>query len=197
MRIQQAEFVTSAMRREQLPREELPEIALVGRSNVGKSSLINKICNRTGLARVSRHPGRTRTINFYRINRAFFLVDLPGYGFARVSDQMKRQWAGTIESYLKNRSVLRAVLHIVDIRHPPTEDDVQMYHWLKHYNYSTLIVATKADKISKGKWPQYISQIRRILVVKEEDKIIPFSAKTGQGKQEILRELAKYAGLPH
>ncbi|MDK2823343.1 MAG: GTP-binding protein [Clostridia bacterium] len=185
MIIRSSEFVISAVSKKQYPQEGLPEIALAGRSNVGKSSLINKVINRKNLARTSGKPGKTQTLNFYLINGEFFFVDLPGYGFAKVSVNVKEQWAKFIEEYLNNRDVLKGVIHIVDIRHPPTNDDVIMYDWLRHFQIPTLVVATKGDKISRGQYQKHLKQIKEKMKLTKDQEIVIFSVVTGEGVPEV------------
>jgi len=168
-----------------LPEENLPEIALVGRSNVGKSSLINKIVNRKNLAKSSSTPGKTRTINFYLLNNAFNLVDLPGYGYAKVSKAEQQKWGKIIENYLKNRKQLRGAIHLVDIRHEPGNHDVAMKEWLSHYEIPILLVATKADKISRGARQKQLQLISRKLHLNPDVRPLVFSAATGEGAGEI------------
>lgn len=186
MIIKQAEFVISAVSPKQYPDDGLPEIALAGRSNVGKSSLINKFINRKNLARTSSRPGKTQTLNYYRINQNYFyFVDLPGYGFAQVSRSVKEQWGKFIDEYLVGRENLRGVIQIVDLRHPPSKDDVMMYDWLMHINADVLVVATKCDKISKGQWQKHIKQVREGLRAAASQQITVFSAETGHGLEEV------------
>lgn len=151
MLIKQSEFITSAAKPNQYPTDNRPEIAFVGRSNVGKSSIINSLTNRRSLAKVSSTPGKTRLVNFFLINNKFYLVDLPGYGYAKVSKAEKESWGKIIENYLLNRPVLKKVVLLVDSRHKPSDDDILMYNWIKHYNYNTVIIATKKDKLKKVK----------------------------------------------
>ncbi|MHB1419561.1 MAG: ribosome biogenesis GTP-binding protein YihA/YsxC [Bacillota bacterium] len=184
MKIKTAEYVISAVGPAQFPVEGLPEITVVGRSNVGKSSLINKLTNRRGLARTSSDPGKTRKINFYLINANFYLADLPGYGFARVSQTMKREWSLLIEGYLRQRETLRGVIQIVDIRHPPSKDDLAMFQWLCLNGSSVTVIATKADKISKAQQRRNLSVIKVNLGLKNDP--ILFSTQTGQGVPEVL-----------
>ncbi|NLK51857.1 MAG: YihA family ribosome biogenesis GTP-binding protein [Syntrophomonadaceae bacterium] len=191
MKIVTAEFVISAVRPAQYPEDNRPEIALVGRSNVGKSSLINRLVNRRNLAHTSNTPGRTRMLNFYRINNDWYLVDLPGYGFARVSKAMRKDWQKLIEGYLRNRSTLCGIIQLIDIRHPPTPDDQQMYEWLQYYRLPTIIVATKADKIARGRWPQHLKIIRQGLAISPETPLILFSAETGVGVIELAAQIKK------
>jgi GTP-binding protein len=183
-KITTAEYSLSAVKPNQYPQDGLPEIALVGRSNVGKSAFINAVAGRKSLARTSGQPGKTRTLNFYRLNEAFYLVDLPGYGFARVSQAAKKQWAVMIETYLQNRLELCFIIQLVDIRHEPTADDVQMYEWLREYDAPRAIVATKADKISRGRYLQHAKVIRNKLKMEKEEPLIVFSAVNGTGLEE-------------
>ncbi|BCU81213.1 putative GTP-binding protein EngB [Polycladomyces abyssicola] len=190
MNVKQAEFVISALKPSQYPEDALPEIALAGRSNVGKSSLINRMVHRKNLARTSSKPGKTQTINFYRVNGQLYFADMPGYGFARVSKETKAAWARMIEGYLLNRRELKGVIQVVDVRHPPTRDDRMMYDWLKHYGIPVIVVATKADKIPRGKWPKHVKQVREGLQIGADDPLILFSAETGQGKDELWSTIA-------
>lgn len=186
MIIKTAEFKGVFVDIKQLPAETIPEIALVGRSNVGKSSLINKIVNRRNLAKSSSTPGKTRTINYYLINRQCHLVDLPGYGFAKVSKAEKIKWGKMIEKYLSQRQQLCGVIQLVDIRHQPSEEDIMMKEWLTQYNIPILIVATKADKISRGARQKHVAVIRKTLNMQEGETPVCFSAQTGAGVEEVL-----------
>ena len=186
MIIKNAEFIISAVSPKQYPTDNLPQIALAGRSNVGKSSLINKFINRRNLARTSSKPGKTQTLNFYRINtNQFYFVDLPGYGFAKVSQSVKEEWGKFIDRYLSGCAEVKGVIQIVDIRHAPSKDDVSMYEWLMSKNLPTLIVATKADKISKGQWLKQLKLLKTTMNTVHEQEIIIFSAETGQGLAEL------------
>ncbi len=189
MKITSADIVISAVRREQYPEGDLPEFALAGRSNVGKSSFINKMLNRRNLARTSSKPGKTQTLNFFLINEAFHFVDVPGYGFAKVSKSERAAWGRMIETYLTSREQLRAALLIVDLRHPPTKDDVMMYDFFKHYEIPCIVVATKADKIPKGKWQKHLKVTKTTLNLEQGDEIILFSSETGLGKEEAWKAL--------
>ncbi len=182
MKITQSEIVISAVKPEQYPEGGLPEFALAGRSNVGKSSFINKMINRKALARISSKPGKTQTLNFYLLNEALYFVDVPGYGYAKVSKTERAAWGKMIETYMTDRAPLKAVIMIVDLRHPPTKDDIMMYDFLKHFDIPCLIVATKADKIPKGKWQKHLSVTRKALDIAEGDELIMFSSETGLGK---------------
>lgn len=183
--VKTAEFMIGAASLAQLPRGGLPEVALAGRSNVGKSSLLNRLMGRRKLARTSKAPGKTREINLYLIDNKLILADLPGYGFAKVPKAVKRKWGDLIERYLNEREELRGIVHLVDLRHPPTRDDVQMQEWARHYGVPTLIAATKADKITKSKRAQAVRTIREVLTPSPETPVVPFSAVTGEGAREI------------
>lgn len=185
IKIIKSDIITSAVTPQQYPPAELPEIALAGRSNVGKSSLINTLINRRNLARTSSQPGKTQTINFYGINDAWNFVDLPGYGYAKVSKTSREQWRIMIERYLSERPTLKQIWQLVDLRHPPTTADIQMYEWLCHYDFPRVVIATKADKISKGQRGKHAKVIRQELGLKENELVI-FSAQTGDGKEELL-----------
>lgn len=191
MRIKNALFKGVFVDMKSLPDDQMSEIALVGRSNVGKSSLINKLANQRHLAKSSSTPGKTRTINYYLINSEWYMVDLPGYGYARVSKAEQQKWGKMIEDYLSKREQLRGVIQLLDIRHEPSENDVLMQEWLLHCEVPVLMVATKADKISRGSRPKYINAIRRKLNLSKQDSVLVFSAETGEGSEEILSAIAE------
>lgn len=195
MKITSADIVISAVKPEQYPELDLPEFALAGRSNVGKSSFINKMLNRKNLARTSSKPGKTQTLNFYLINEAFHFVDVPGYGYARVSKSERAAWGKMIETYLTKREQLRAVVLIVDLRHPPTKDDVMMYQFLKHYDLPCIIINTKADKVPKSKWQKHIKITKETLELDPNDPIILFSSETGYGKDQAWDVLNSFMSL--
>ncbi len=184
-------LLTTAVRPEQYPDESLPEIALVGRSNVGKSSLINCLANRKNIARTSSTPGKTATINFYEIAGKYRIVDLPGYGYAKVSKQEKEKWAEMIEGYLASRGNLVQVVQLVDSRHKPTADDKMMFDWIKSYNFEPLVVATKLDKLKKSQIEGNLTAIYEELELSEESVLIPFSSETREGREGVL-ELIDY-----
>lgn len=186
MIIKKSDLETVAVKPSQYPPENLKEIAFAGRSNVGKSSLLNLITNRKKLARVSGSPGKTRTINFYIINDEFRIVDLPGYGYAKVSKSMSEGWGEMMETYLAGRPNLVKVIQLVDIRHAPSKQDVEMYHYLRHYGLDGIVVATKADKVSRNQLPKHIKEIRQTLKLSQEDKVIPVSALKKTGYEELL-----------
>lgn len=218
-----AEFVLSAASPSQFPKDELPEVALVGRSNVGKSSLINAVMKMNKLARTSNTPGRTQTLNFYRIwpegrprfgdpqapeekadrftltgsareaahqSGAFYIVDMPGYGYAKVSESQRRQWQGLIERYLLERPTLRGVAQVVDLRHPPSKDDQAMWEWLRHHGRTRICVATKADKVGRSAWPAHLKEVRQGLALSPgsaAEPLVLFSAEAGLGRDEVWR----------
>lgn len=186
MIIKSVEFLTSAVRKEQYPPEGVPEIAFAGRSNVGKSSLINLLTNRKKMAKVSQNPGKTRTINFFLVNGAFRIVDLPGYGFARVSKAEAEKWGPMMESYLSARPDLLKVVQLVDVRHAPSAQDIQMYEYLRYYGLDGLVVATKADKVGRSELNRNLAVIRRELKLNKTDRVIPVSALLKTGAEEVL-----------
>ncbi|MET3574613.1 ribosome biogenesis GTP-binding protein YihA/YsxC [Bhargavaea ullalensis] len=191
MKVNQAEITISAVKPEQYPEDGYPEFALAGRSNVGKSSFINKMIGRKSLARTSSKPGKTQTLNFYKIEDQFFFVDVPGYGYAKVSKSEREAWGKMIERYITGREQLRAVIQLVDLRHPPSKDDILMYDFLKHYNLPCIIVATKADKIPRSRLQKHRKIIKDALGLDPSDPLILFSSETGQGKEEAWAELEK------
>ena len=175
-----------------LPNNSLPEFAFAGKSNVGKSSLINAFMNRKSYARISSQPGKTQTINYYNITSDFYLVDLPGYGYAKVSESVKEQWGKMIERYLKKTPTLQAVFLLVDIRHEPSANDVQMYDWIIANGFDPIVIATKADKISKGAVSKQVSIINKKLECEKNTVIIPFSAEDKRGLEEIYAKVEEY-----
>ena len=192
MKITKAEFVTSAAKAADYPAGELLEVALVGRSNVGKSSLLNKTVNRRKLARTSNTPGRTRLINFFLVNDLFYLVDLPGYGYAKVSASERESWGRMIERYLTGRDNLRGVCLLIDSRHPPSPLDIQVYQWFKSKGIEVAIIATKADKQSRSRLLAAIRTIKVQLGLAKDEEVIGVSAMTGLGREELLRLLEKW-----
>lgn len=191
MKVHNVEMIMSAVRPEQYPGEGYPEFALAGRSNVGKSSFINKMIGRKSLARTSSKPGKTQTLNFYKIEEQLFFVDVPGYGYAQVSKTAREKWGQMIEEYLTGREVLRAVIQIIDLRHPPTNDDRLMYDFLVHYNIPAIIIATKADKIPHGRWNQHKKTVRESLNMRPEDPLVVFSSEKGTGFDTAWSEIKK------
>lgn len=192
MKVTQSEFTISAVSPNQYPTENLPEIALAGRSNVGKSSFINKMINRKALARTSSKPGKTQTLNYYLINEFFYFVDVPGYGYAKVSKTEREAWGKMMETYFSEREPLRATILVVDIRHKPTNDDVMMYDFLKHFDIPVIIIATKLDKIKKGQVNKQVKLIKETLSIEPGDQVIPFSSETAQGKEAAWNAIQAY-----
>lgn len=189
MKITKAELATVAVKREQYPPEDMPEIAFAGRSNVGKSSLFNTMVNRRNFARVSGSPGKTRTINFFEINGAFRIVDLPGYGYAKVSKSLSKDWGPMMERYLESRKNLVKVIQLVDIRHQPSKQDVQMYEYLKYHGLAGIVVATKSDKISRNEAAKTSAVIRRTLGMKPEEPLIAVSSLKKTGYDRLIDEI--------
>nr|WP_288975725.1 ribosome biogenesis GTP-binding protein YihA/YsxC [uncultured Shuttleworthia sp.] len=185
MVIRSVELETVAGVTSALPKNQLPEVAFAGRSNVGKSSLINALMNRKAYARTSSQPGKTQTINYYRINDQIYCVDLPGYGFARVSREEKEAWGKMIEKYLVTSEQLAAVFLLLDIRHRPNANDKQMFDWIQYMGYQAIVIATKADKIKRSQIPGQLRQMKEELKADEDTIIIPFSALTKQGREDI------------
>ncbi|SKC38540.1 ribosome biogenesis GTP-binding protein YihA/YsxC [Maledivibacter halophilus] len=185
MKIRSCKFMISAVSKNQYPLDDIPEIALAGRSNVGKSSLINMLLNRKKLARTSSTPGKTQTINFYMINNEFHFVDLPGYGYAKVSKKNREEWGKIIETYLTSREKLVEVIQLIDIRHKPTEQDIQMYNWIKHFGFRGIVVATKLDKIKRSQKQKQINLIRKTLKMDKDDILIPVSSINREGKERL------------
>jgi GTP-binding protein len=190
MKVNAAEFIISAVGPSQYPTDALPEIALAGRSNVGKSSLINRLIQRKNLARTSSQPGKTQTLNYYLINTDLYFVDLPGYGYAKVAKTKRETWGKFIENYLLEREELKLLLLLVDLRHPPSKDDIAMYNWLKHVDVPMCVVATKADKVSKSQWQKHLKIIRDALIFDPSDGLILFSSETGLGKDELWQVIS-------
>lgn len=189
MKVHNVEMIGSFVRPEQFPEEGYPEFALAGRSNVGKSSFINRMIGRKALARISSKPGKTQQLNFYKIEDQFFFVDVPGYGYAKVSKSERAAWGKMIEQYFMGREPLKAVVLIVDLRHSPTSDDCMMYDFLKHYNIPVIVISTKADKIPKGKWDKHKKIVREKLQMDKQDPLIVFSSEKGLGFDEAWAEI--------
>lgn len=192
MKVTSAEFAGSATGPRDFPRDQRPEIAFAGRSNVGKSSLLNRLLGRRRLARVSRTPGRTQTINFYRVNDAFYFVDLPGYGYAKVPEHLRRSWAPMIEGYLKGRQILRGVVMLVDARYPPTPLDQEMRAYLQMEQLPHLVVLTKVDRVNRGVRRRNREAAAVLLGIQDPEEILLFSAVTGEGERELWHRLAWY-----
>ncbi|MDD2499125.1 MAG: ribosome biogenesis GTP-binding protein YihA/YsxC [Desulfitobacteriaceae bacterium] len=185
MKIKTVEFIISAVKPGQYPVGSLPEIALVGRSNVGKSSLINKLVQRKNIARTSSTPGKTQTINFYLVNNAWYFVDLPGYGYARVPYATRDNWKVMIETYFSQRGSLKGIWQLVDIRHPPTDKDKEMFQWISHYDFPKLVIATKADKINRSQRGKHLAVVRNELGITADEPVL-FSAQTGEGREYLV-----------
>jgi len=192
MQIESVEEPIIAIRISQYPEEKSPEFLLLGRSNVGKSSFINTLVERKNFARTSSKPGKTQTLNFYQVNKEFYLVDVPGYGFANVSKDIQKKFGIMIEDYLKTRENLKHVFLLVDYRHKPTEDDVLMYNFLKYYNVNVTVVATKYDKITKNGRIKQDKLVRETLKLGENENFIPWSTITKKGRTEILEIINSY-----
>ncbi|MBE5927848.1 MAG: YihA family ribosome biogenesis GTP-binding protein [Lachnospiraceae bacterium] len=195
MKIKEVKLETVCGIKSSLPENTGVEFAFIGRSNVGKSSLINTILNRKSLARTSSQPGKTQTINYYKINDDFYLVDLPGYGYAKVSKEMKDKWLRMTDNYFVTSKMLRVVFQLIDIRHTPSALDVSMYNRLCEIGFSPIIIATKADKIKKAQLKKHISCIEKTLNTISGTPIIPFSSFNGEGKEEILEYIEEYNAL--
>ncbi|ETX00019.1 MAG: GTP-binding protein YsxC [Candidatus Entotheonella factor] len=189
MKVLSAEFLLSAVSAEHYPRHPMPEVAFAGRSNVGKSSLINTLLLHKGLAKTSSTPGKTQAINFFVINQRCMLVDLPGYGYAKVPQHVKASWGKMIETYLQQRAWLRAVVHIVDVRHEPTPLDQQLRDWLLHYGIEIVTVATKADKLKRSQRAKQVSTVRRVLEMAPEEPLYLFSSLNREGRQPLWSRL--------
>ena len=184
MKVTNAEFRISAVGPNQYPTDQKVEIALSGRSNVGKSSFINRLIQRKSLARTSSKPGKTQTLNFYHINDLFYFVDVPGYGYAKVSKKEREKWGKMIEEYITTRENLELVLILVDFRHEPSTEDVQMREFLEYYEIPYRIIMTKCDKIPRGKWNKHVSQIRKAFGKPPEELFLTFSSETGEGVEK-------------
>ena len=195
MKIKNPTLEKIAVLKEQYPDSNLPEIAFAGRSNVGKSSLINSLINRKNLARTSQKPGKTRTINFYNIDESFRLVDLPGYGYAAVSKSHRDDWGEIIDRYLHSRDNLKEVFLLVDIRHEPNDNDLMMYNWILEMGFSGYVIATKLDKIGKSRLQQYIKTIANKLDIKDRKKIIYYSSETKENRKYIYNILGEIVGV--
>lgn len=191
MNVTKAELIITAGMASQFPEHDLPEIAFAGKSNVGKSSLLNAMLNRRALARTSSQPGKTQTINFYGVQDSLIFVDLPGYGYAKVSKTDRERWGKLIEGYLEKRPQLQKIILLIDIRHEVGKNDKMMYDWIKHYHNEVVVVATKADKIKRSQLQKQLAVIRRGLGLTAEDQLVAFSAETKQGKEELWEIIEK------
>ena len=192
MNLHNVEFVRSAAGAQDLIRDGLPQIAFAGKSNVGKSSLINGLLNRKSLARTSSQPGKTQTINFYKVNGDLYLVDLPGYGYAKVSNEIKAKWGKMVEKYLKVSKQLRQVFLLIDIRHDPSANDKMMYDWIVANGYHPVIIATKLDKLKRSQIPKHVKAVRTGLGLEKDDILIPVSSQTKQGIPELWETIEQY-----
>lgn len=192
MKIKSAELETVCGITSKLPKNDKIEIAFIGRSNVGKSSLINCLLNRKSLARTSSQPGKTQTINYYNINNEFYLVDLPGYGYAKISKEIQEKWKKMLLNYFETSCMLRVVFQLVDIRHEPSQKDVQMYQTLLGCGFCPVIIATKSDKIKKAQYKKHIALITEKLSVVEGTPVIPFSSSSREGKEELWEYIREY-----
>lgn len=188
MKITSVEFIKSALKRSDYPKESLPEVAFAGRSNVGKSSLLNAIVNKKNIARTSSSPGRTQMLNFFRINNQICFVDFPGYGFAKVPTQVREKWKPMVEDYLKYRNTLKLVILLLDIRREPNTDDASLIRWFETFSIPFLVVLTKSDKISKSKCSTQQKIIKEFFLLKDEE-LLCFSAINGEGRKEILKRI--------
>lgn len=195
MEVHNVDLTISAVRPEQYPKTAYPEVALVGRSNVGKSSLTNVLINRQNFAHTSSQPGKTQTLNFYAVENQLYFVDVPGYGYAKVSKKERERFGRMIENYLTQREQLCGVIMLVDARHAPTADDVTMYQWLAYYNLPTLVVGTKSDKVKSNAWNRQENQIRKKLGMTPDDPLVLFSAKTKRGKEQVWQWIERQMGM--
>jgi len=192
MKIDSALIEISAVSAKQYPKTNLPEIALAGRSNVGKSSFINRMLGRKNLVRTSSKPGKTRTLNFYRINDAFYFVDVPGYGYAKVSKKERAKWGRMMEEYFNAREQLQLIVQIIDSRHKPTEDDIRMFEYVHYIQVPLLVIATKVDKLKKSVRKKQLNKLQSTIQQYADVGIIPFSAETGENKERIWNVLSQY-----
>ena len=195
MNVNNVSLEAVAVKKEQYPSTGFPEVAFAGKSNVGKSSLINTMINRKALARTSQNPGKTRTINFYNVEDLLYFVDLPGYGYAKAPKSEQQKWGKMIEGYLLNRNELRAIIMLVDIRHEPGENDLLMYVWLKHYGHNIIIIATKSDKLKRSQLDKHKKMLKNAFGLEKEDILIPFSSETKNGKEELWEVIENVCGI--
>ncbi len=191
MNVNNVSLHTVAVKPSQYPEGDMMEIAFVGKSNVGKSSLINTMINRKAMARTSQNPGKTRTINFFNVEDELLFVDLPGYGYARISKSESEKWGGMIETYLKKREQLTAIIFLIDIRHEVGKNDLQMMEWLRYYGHQIIVIATKSDKIKRSQLSKHTAMIRKGLSLQKEDILIPFSSENRSGKEELWSVIDK------
>lgn len=192
MKILSAEYTVTGVREDQFPQTTMPEFVLLGRSNVGKSSFINSLLNKKNLAYTSSKPGKTQALNFFLVNKKFFFVDVPGYGYAKVSKKQREEFGKMIEAYLVYRDQLVRAFMIVDLRHKPSEDDVLMYNFLKHYSIDVTVIATKADKVRKTHINKHIREVETTLGITRGDNLIIYSSESLLGKDKVLSQIEKY-----
>ncbi len=195
MNVTKAEMVITAGKASQFPVHDMPEIAFAGKSNVGKSSLLNALLNRRALARTSSQPGKTQTINFYSVQDTYMFVDLPGYGYAKVSKSERERWGKLIEGYLEKRENLQKIILLIDIRHEVGANDKMMYDWISHYHNEVIVVATKMDKIKRSQVQKHLAMIRKGLGLMPQDKLIGFSSETKQGKEELWKIIEEHVEI--
>jgi len=195
MEVNNVSLAAVGVKHEQYPKDGKPEVAFVGKSNVGKSTLINTLVNRKSLARTSSSPGKTRTINFYDVENMMYIVDLPGYGYAKAPKTEIEKWGRMIEDYLLKRETLSGIIMLVDIRHEPGGNDILMYNWLKHYEYDIVIIATKSDKIKRSQVSKQLAMIKKAFGLEPCDRLIPFSGLSKDGKTEVWDEIERLTGI--
>ena len=195
MNVNNVSLEAVAVKKEQYPQTGMPEVAFAGKSNVGKSSLINCMINRKALARTSQNPGKTRTINFYNVEDKLYFVDLPGYGYAKAPKSEQQKWGKMIEGYLLKREELKAIIMLVDIRHEPGENDLMMYDWLKHYGHNIIIVATKSDKLKRSQLDKHKKMLKNAFGLEKDDILLPFSSETRSGKEELWEIIEQVCGI--
>ena len=195
MNVNNVSLEAVAVKKEQYPATGMPEVAFAGKSNVGKSSLINCMINRKALARTSQNPGKTRTINFYNVEDQLYFVDLPGYGYAKAPKSEQQKWGKMIEGYLLKREELKAIIMLVDIRHEPGENDRMMYDWLKHYGHNIIIVATKSDKLKRSQIDKHKKMLKTAFNMEKDDILLPFSSETKSGKDELWAIIENVCGI--
>ncbi len=195
MNVNNVSLEAVAVKKEQYPQTGMPEVAFAGKSNVGKSSLINCMINRKALARTSQNPGKTRTINFYNVEDKLYFVDLPGYGYAKAPKSEQQKWGKMIEGYLLKREELKAIIMLVDIRHEPGENDLMMYDWLKHYGHNIIIAATKSDKLKRSQLDKHKKMLKNAFGLEKDEILLPFSSETRSGREELWEIIERVCGI--
>ncbi len=195
MNVNNVSLEAVAVKKEQYPQTGMPEVAFAGKSNVGKSSLINCMINRKALARTSQNPGKTRTINFYNVEDKLYFVDLPGYGYAKAPKSEQQKWGKMIEGYLLKREELKAIIMLVDIRHEPGENDLMMYDWLKHYGHNIIIAATKSDKLKRSQLDKHKKMLKNAFGLEKDEILLPFSSETRSGREELWEIIEQVCGI--